>query len=111
MRSPPGNGIIQLAADGPLALRGARNAELECVEGAVWLTLEGEPQDYLLAAGERMRLARGGLALVEGNPVGAIRLIRATPRWIAWASALLRRFEPRAPLPRIARTLDVSKPS
>jgi hypothetical protein len=93
MRISLANGVIQLAAGTPLALRGARNVELECTEGVVWLTLEGEPEDYLLAAGERMRIGRGGLALVEGNPAGAIRLIDASSWAVRRTSGIKRLLE------------------
>ncbi len=75
MRMSLANGVIQLAARKPLAFRGARDVEIECTEGTVWLTLEGEPDDYFLTKGERLRIERDGLALVEGNPTGAIRLL------------------------------------
>lgn len=100
-----GNEVIQLAAGRPLALRGARKLELECIEGAVWLTLEGEPEDYLLAAGERKRIERGGLALVEGNPAGVIRLI-GTKAWaVHQTSRIKRHFDALAQLPRFAKVL------
>ena len=77
MRMSLGNGIIKLAKGRPVAFRGARNVHLECTEGLVWLTLEGEPDDYFLAKGERVRVKGGGLALIEGYPSGAIRLAGA----------------------------------
>ena len=80
MRMSLENGVIQLAAGKPLAFRGARDVHLECTEGMVWLTLAGEPDDYFLAKGERLRIEHDGLALIEGNPTGAIRLACATPR-------------------------------
>lgn len=100
-----GNEVIQLAAGRPLALRGARKLELECIEGAVWLTLEGEPEDYLLAAGERKRIERGGLALVEGNPAGAIRLIGAKSRAIHPTRRNRPRFDALARLPGFVKAL------
>jgi len=103
MRMSLAHGVIQLTAGRPLALRGARNVELECIEGAVWLTLEGEPADYLLAAGERKRIARGGLVLVEGNPAGVIRLAGTASAAVRGAGAIRRFVDGLAQWPRIAK--------
>ena len=70
------NGAIPLADGRLLAIRGARGVELECTEGRVWLTIEGEPGDVLLGPGERAPITRPGLALVEGLPAGAVRLLK-----------------------------------
>lgn len=38
---------------------------LEVAQGVLWVTQEGDPQDYLLHAGERLVFERRGLALVQ----------------------------------------------
>lgn len=43
----------------------ARAATLACVEGSLWVTLEGDPADYVLEAGQDMILPRHGRAVVE----------------------------------------------
>lgn len=71
--------VIQLADDRPLAFRGARGLDLECVAGWVWLTVEGQAGDFFLQAGERLTITSDGLAVVEGLPRGAVRLLRPAP--------------------------------
>jgi DUF2917 family protein len=96
------NGVIQLAEGKPLAFRGARGVELECTDGRVWLTVEGQAGDFLLARGERLRIDSNGLALVEGLPGGAIRLLSAAPWPVRWANHLLLALR-RALLRRVRR--------
>lgn len=75
MRISLRNEVVQLAEGKPLAFRGAHGIYLECTEGMVWLTIEGQLGDFLLAKGERLRIESNSLALVEGLPSGAIRLV------------------------------------
>lgn len=74
------NGTIPLADGRLLAIRGARGAELECTAGRVWLTVEGRPGDIVLGPGERSVITGQGLALVEGLPAGAVRLLKPASR-------------------------------
>lgn len=73
-------GLLQLRGDSPAAFRQARGYWVECVEGRLWLTITGQPGDFLLSAGERLRIDSNGLALVEGFPGGTLRLYRQS-RW------------------------------
>ena len=41
----------------------------------VWLTIEGQPGDFLLASGQRLHIKSNGLALVQGLPTGSVRLV------------------------------------
>ena len=95
MRSSPRNASIRLAADRPLAFRGARGFRLECTEGRVWLTVEGQGGDFFLARGERLGIESDGLALVEGFPSGTIRLLSGAP----WTSLLASWCNRRSVLP------------
>lgn len=74
------NGTIPLADGRLLAIRGARGVELECTAGRVWLTVEGQPGDVVLGAGERSRITGPGLVLVEGLPAGAVHLLKPAGR-------------------------------
>jgi hypothetical protein len=98
MRMSLDNGVIQLVEGEPLAFRAARKYGLECTPGRVWLTVEGQAGDFLIAQGERVHIESDGLALVEGMPSGAIRLVNdaawARPR----AKCADRLYSPR-PLP------------
>jgi hypothetical protein len=73
-------GTIPLADGRLLAIRGARGVEVECTTGRVWLTVEGQPGDILLGPGERSLITGQGLALVEGLPAGAVRLLKPASR-------------------------------
>ena len=103
MRKSLRNGVIQLAENRPLAFRGGRGVHLECTEGMVWLTVEGQPGDFLLAKGERLRIDNNGLALVEGLPSGAIRLVSEAPWAIRWANRCNWRFDPLAIISQFRR--------
>ena len=78
-----------LAAGEVLALRGARGTWLECTQGMVWLTIEGQPGDFYLEQGSGLRIASNGLVLIEGMSTGEIRQIREVPWPIRWTSRLL----------------------
>jgi DUF2917 family protein len=98
MRMSLSNGIIQLDEWSPLAFRDARGVRLECTAGRVWLTVEGQPGDFYLAAGEGLCLASNGLAVVEGMPHGSVRLVAPSPWPVRWAGRLLRGLYRRRPL-------------
>jgi len=87
------NRIFQLDGKKQFAFRQAQGIYLECTEGKIWLTVEGQPGDFLLAKGERVRIESNGLALVQGLPSGSIRLvneaIRSVTRQLYFAKGLL----------------------
>lgn len=69
---------------------------LVCVlQGELWVTQEGDPRDYLVRAGERLRLERRGA--VVASALSAVRVtmtqpggrIQALRQWLvrAWAGA------------------------
>jgi hypothetical protein len=41
-------------------------SEIRVLEGTLWITAEGYPQDYLVTAGGCFRAARGGKIVIEG---------------------------------------------
>lgn len=92
---------IQLAEGKTLAFRGARNVYLECTEGMVWITVEGQPGDFLLVQGERLRIEKNGLVLAQSLPAGAIRLISEAPWSIFLANSFNRCFHLLALFPRL----------
>jgi len=69
-----GNMMIQLAQGKWFAFRDARNVQLECTEGKVWLTIEGVNDDFLLGKGDRIRIDSNGLTLVQGFPSGSVQV-------------------------------------
>ena len=47
---------------------------ISCQAGVCWITQEGDPQDYLLEAGEKLTVERAGLVVVQAITDGAICL-------------------------------------
>lgn len=86
------NGVVQLAEGKPLAFRGAHGIHIECTEGMVWLTIKGQPGDFLLAKEERLRIESNGLALVQGLPSGTIRLVSEPRCQIRWKNRFYQSF-------------------
>lgn len=75
----PCNMAVQLAEGKQLAFRGARDTRLECIEGRVWLTVEGQPCDFLLSKGERLRIGSNGLVLIQGLSSGSVQMVSMVP--------------------------------
>ena len=75
METSSENTVIQLGPNRTLAFRDARDVLLECTEGVVWLTIEGESCDVLLAKGDKLRIDSNGLALIQGLPFCSIQLM------------------------------------
>lgn len=67
--------VIQLAEGKMLAFQGARDVHLECTEGMIWLTIEGQSGDFLLTKGERQCIESNGLGLIQGLPSGSVQLV------------------------------------
>jgi hypothetical protein len=55
--------------------------ELRCTQGHLWVTLEGDPNDYVLSPGDRMRIQARGRVIIGGK--GDYRLERIAPRAFA----------------------------
>lgn len=73
--SPPGSpNSLRLEGGAPVSFRRAKGAVLECLSGRLWVTVTGQPGDFFLEAGERLRIDSDGLGLVEGMPVGVLRV-------------------------------------
>jgi len=51
-----------------------RRARIYCLEGSLWITQEGDAQDYHLKAGEHMVISKRGLVLVQGQPEARARI-------------------------------------
>jgi len=56
---------LQLAAAELLGLDEIRGAQLRCVEGSVWLTLDGDARDVFLSPGDRFVVDRDGVTLLH----------------------------------------------
>lgn len=79
----PARETLLLHPDRPLRLDAARHAEL-CVEsGTVWITASGVAGDLFLAAGERYRVPKDGVVLVEAvRGAAEVRLVTCRRRLI-----------------------------
>ena len=55
---------VHVRRGGVIRLDGAAGTAVTCRAGAVWITLEGDPRDILLEAGEAFVIDRQGLSLV-----------------------------------------------
>lgn len=87
IKPSPAGSPVSLRHEGgaPVAFRGAKGAVVECLSGRLWVTIAGQPGDFLLAAGERLHVDSDGLGLVEGLPVGELRLVAAAEARRSWA--------------------------
>ncbi len=50
-------------------------ASVTCTAGTLWLTQQGDPQDYVLVAGQTFTLSQRGTVLVQGVPCGTARIL------------------------------------
>ncbi|EXI78713.1 MAG: hypothetical protein AW10_02867 [Candidatus Accumulibacter appositus] len=71
------NSELYLAHNAPVRLMSARGVRIVCTAGRVWLTVEGEAGDILLAAGESHLVRGRGLALLEAIGDGRVRFEKA----------------------------------
>ena len=71
-----------LARDALLVLDDARDLTLAVESGTVWLTLEKDPRDVVLFAGQRFRIDRPGRTVVMAHTPATLQLARA-PRHAA----------------------------
>lgn len=67
-------GEFVLAEGRPFAARHARGVSVQCTDGIVWLTVEGEAGDIVLRAGQSHRIKSNGLAVFEAIGHGRIGL-------------------------------------
>ncbi len=53
---------------------------LQVIEGRAWITIDGEPDDWFVAAGERFVIEPGQLALVQADPTCSLAVLPAAVR-------------------------------
>jgi quercetin dioxygenase-like cupin family protein len=59
------HGSVALERLGGLSLKDAAGAAITCLTGRLWITQEGDRRDFVLAPGDSLQIARGGLTLVS----------------------------------------------
>lgn len=77
MRMSLDNMVIQLAEKKILTLRNARDIRIECNAGVVWITIEGQPGDFLLEKGEHLLIISNGPVFIQGMPYGLVKVVCA----------------------------------
>lgn len=81
---------ISLAARRAMSLNDAAGAEVACVSGQVWLTMDGDRRDIFLAPGEAHNIERGGLTLINAIEPSVLHVELPRPRSAAWKQRLQR---------------------
>ena len=66
-----------------------RGGDLEVAQGVVWLTRRGDPNDHVLAAGQRFRLGSFEDAVIESWQASGAASVRWQPRHQDLAERLL----------------------
>ncbi len=67
-------GLEQSLAKGQLSLLPARNLDLLCLAGELWLTRDGDAEDYILGPGQRLAIGREDQAAVQALQASRFRL-------------------------------------
>lgn len=84
--------LVPLSAAAPLRLRAARGTRLRSVAGTLWVTVDGDPTDRVLLAGQQWAVDSAGPLLVSAldgpATVGLCGPRRPAPRWRRWLAAL-----------------------
>ena len=74
MRIELRNTIFRITDENKVSLSKADKIQIKCLEGKVWLTVEGMTYDYVLSAGEHIEVKGNGLALLQGLPFATVQL-------------------------------------
>lgn len=72
--------VLQLEPDAFLPLRGMEGARVACLEGVLWITHDGDPNDILVQAGQAHQVTREG-ACVQAIGASRMAVEAATPKW------------------------------
>jgi ferric-dicitrate binding protein FerR (iron transport regulator) len=90
--NPPTLGRATTLAKGTLqSIADARGTSVQCLQGAIWLTQQGEARDLVLEAGDQVMIERNGTSIVFA--LADARFVMSDGRGTADAT----------PLPRQAR--------
>jgi len=84
---------IDMASAGLLHIDSRADVAVTCESGLVWVTVEGEPADHWLVAGDALSVVRPGRIVIEAAQASRIA-VRETPpssRSLRWPAFLSRR--------------------
>jgi hypothetical protein len=65
---------VELARSGLLNIQTSAGLNVACESGLVWVTVEGEPADYWLVAGDALAVSRSGRVVIEAAQQSRIAL-------------------------------------
>jgi len=67
---------VSLEKDELFRLDNSRHSQsIQVVEGRVWLTQSGNPEDVILEKGQVYRVTGGGGVVIQGLPAGRVRFV------------------------------------
>jgi len=81
--TPSGSQIVHLAPNSLHRIHDGEGTLVACLGAKVWITLEGDPRDVVLTAGQSFRIDRPGLTLVtafDGSTIAVLPLQPAALR-------------------------------
>ena len=64
--------VWDLSSGELVRLDGARGTTLRVTRGTLWITLENDTRDIVLAAGDSYTIERGGLTLIEAQSAASV---------------------------------------
>jgi hypothetical protein len=70
---------VSLAAREPLSVREAKGTRVRVLEGMVWITEEGYPDDFFVSAGETFVVQGEGQAVLLADQTARVELVSASP--------------------------------
>jgi Protein of unknown function (DUF2917) len=79
--------LTDLTAGSVLPVRDGEGCAIVLFEGQVWITLQDDPRDIVLAAGESFSIDRPGLTLVQAFRDSKLMLVEADPGTALLAAA------------------------
>ncbi len=75
LRTPQPCAIQEIARNKILEVKQAFGVTIECLEGSVWVTLDGDSRDVVLEAGQSFVVDRDQRTLLQALDAARIRLI------------------------------------
>lgn len=73
--TPPCCGIQEIAKAGIFEVKQALGFTIECLEGSVWITLDGDLRDLVLDAGQSCKIDSERRALIQALDTARVRLV------------------------------------
>jgi len=56
-----------------------RHSRILCLEGTLWVTQEGDPNDHILEMGQWFIIYKPGRVIIQGQPEGRFELLPPEP--------------------------------